>query len=148
MNSKVMVAVVAVVVVAAGFLLLSTNKSSQMPATSTKEQTPTAVMSPAASPSSAMETKATEITVSGSEFMFDPATITAKKGETLKITFKNVGKYPHNFTIADLNVSTKTIQPGESDIVTFTADKAGTFGYMCTVDSHADKGMKGTLTVQ
>lgn len=108
---------------------------------------PTEAMSPSASPSSAM-TSAREITVSGNEFMFDPATITAKKGETLKITFKNVGKYPHNFTIADLNVATKTIQPGDSDTVQFTTDKAGSFGYKCTVDSHADKGMTGTLTVQ
>lgn len=105
-----------------------------------------AVTSPSASPSSAMA--ATEVTVEGNEFAFTPSTIAAKMGDTLKVTFKNTGKYPHNFTVSDLNVKTKTIQPGESDTVEFTVAKAGSFKYICTVDSHADKGMTGILTVK
>lgn len=89
-----------------------------------------------------------EITVTGSEFAFTPSTITVKKGQSVKITFKNTGAYPHNFTLADLNVQTKTIQPGEQDTITFTPVKTGSFAYICTVPGHADKGMKGTLIVQ
>ena len=89
-----------------------------------------------------------EISVTGNEFLFTPKNIGVSKGDTVKIMFTNTGKYPHNFTISDLNVQTKTVSPGQSDTVTFTADKAGTFTYMCTVPGHADKGMTGTLTVE
>jgi plastocyanin len=89
-----------------------------------------------------------KITVTGTEFAFSPSSFTLKKGQPAEITFKNSGVYPHNLTIADLGVKTKTIQPGEQDTVQFTPDKTGQFGFLCTVPGHADKGMKGTLTVQ
>lgn len=90
---------------------------------------------------------AQEVTVSGSEFAFAPATISVKVGQPVSLTFKNEGKYPHNFTVAGLNVQSKTIQPGQQDTVTFTPTTAGNFDFMCTVTGHADKGMKGVLTV-
>lgn len=100
---------------------------------------PTAMVSPAA-----MQ----QITVTGNEFSFNPSTITVKAGQQVQVIFKNTGQYPHNFTLADLNVQTKTIQPGQQDMVTFTPTKTGSFTYICTVPGHADRGMKGTLTVQ
>jgi plastocyanin len=87
-------------------------------------------------------------TVDGSEFVFMPSTLSVNKGDVVTVTFKNGGNYPHNFSIAELNVKSKTIQPGGSDTVTFTADRVGSFAYNCTVDSHTEKGMKGTLVVQ
>jgi len=89
-----------------------------------------------------------KITVLGSEFAFTPSTPTLKKGQPAEITFKNNGAFPHNLSIADLNVKTKTIQPGEQDTIKFTPDKTGQFAFLCTVPGHADKGMKGTLVVQ
>jgi nitrite reductase (NO-forming) len=99
-------------------------------------------------PSSTSAAVMQKITVSGSEFAFTPSTLTFKKGQPAEITFKNNGTYPHNLTIADLNVKTKTISPGEQDTIQFTPDKTGQFAFLCTVPGHADKGMKGTLTVQ
>lgn len=89
-----------------------------------------------------------EINITGTEFAFTPATITVKKGQPVKVNFTNNGKYPHNWNVTDLNVQTKTIQPGESDSISFTPDKTGSFEFTCTVPGHADRGMKGTLTVQ
>ncbi len=89
-----------------------------------------------------------KVTVEAKEFAFTPSAITLKKGQPAQITFKNMGAFPHNLTIADLNIKTKTIQPGEQDTIKFTPDKTGQFTFMCTVPGHADKGMKGTLTVQ
>lgn len=86
--------------------------------------------------------------ISGTEFAFSPNTLTVNKGDTVKVTLTNNGNYPHNFTITELNVQGKTISPGQSDTVTFTADKAGTFQYFCSVPGHKDKGMVGTITVQ
>jgi plastocyanin len=121
------------------------------PVQDTQAVSPTsAAMSPEASPSGgeAMTAEEKTVTVEGSEFKFNPMAITLTKGEKVKIVFKNAGNYPHNLTIADLNVMTKTIQPGQSDTVEFTPSKAGTFTMICGVDSHAEKGMKGTVTVQ
>lgn len=89
-----------------------------------------------------------EIVVSGNEFAFEPSTLILKKGDAVKITFKNTGEYPHNFSIADLGVVTETVKPGEQSSVVFTPNGVGKFRYTCTVGSHAEKGMIGTVTVQ
>ena len=109
---------------------------------------PTQEVSQPSNPPSTNSAAMQSIIVLGNEFAFTPATITVKQGQQVKLTFKNGGKYPHNLDISDLAVKTKTIQPGEEDTVTFTADKKGTFTYLCTVPGHAEKGMKGTLTVE
>lgn len=111
-----------------------------------KPNTVTSTSQPTTATSPAMTQQ--EITIEGNEFAFTPSTLTLKNGQTVKITFKNMGKYPHNWAIAALNVTTKTIQPAEQDTIEFTPNKTGTFTYTCTVDSHAEKGMKGTLTIQ
>lgn len=102
--------------------------------------------SSASSPVNVLPAK--EITVNGSEFKFEPGSINLKKGQRVKLTLKNTGKFPHNFVISDLSVSTKTIQAGESDMVEFTPDRDGSFSFICTVDEHAAKGMKGSATIQ
>jgi nitrosocyanin len=88
-----------------------------------------------------------EFTVNGSNFAFDPKTITVNKGDTVKITFKNVGGM-HDFKLDEFNVATNKINGGESDTVTFVADKAGSFEYYCSVGTHRQMGMKGTLIVK
>jgi nitrite reductase (NO-forming) len=104
---------------------------------------PTITATPTSTTSSALQ-----VTVTGTEFSFTPSSIAAKVGQTVQLTFKNAGQYPHNLTITQLGVKTKTIQPGQEDTITFTADKAGTFTFLCTVPGHADRGMTGTFTVK
>lgn len=112
----------------------------------TQTQTQQVVTQPSSSTSA--NVKSQQITVEGTEFSFSPSTITVKKGQMVQVTFKNIGKYPHNFTLSDLNVKTKTIMPGQEDTITFTPTQTGSFTYICTVPGHADRGMKGTLIVQ
>jgi nitrite reductase (NO-forming) len=88
-----------------------------------------------------------QVSVNGTEFAFSPSTITARVGQSVKLTFTNNGQFPHNFAIADLNIVTKTLSPGDKETISFTPETAGTFTYVCTVPGHADRGMKGTLTV-
>jgi nitrite reductase (NO-forming) len=129
------------------YFVLAKNGANPYSQTGTSQQniTPTTVQVQTSPASVAASEK---ITVEGSEFAFIPSTITLKKGQTAEITFKNVGKFPHNLTISDLGVASKTIQPGEQDTFTVTPDKIGQFAFICTVPGHADKGMKGTLTVE
>lgn len=88
------------------------------------------------------------VAVSGSEFAFSPSTFTVKANQPVSLTFTNNGNFPHNLAISDLNVQTKTIQPGEQDTITFTPTQTGSFAFKCTVPTHADKGMTGILIVQ
>lgn len=89
-----------------------------------------------------------EIVVSGSEFKFSPASISLTKGETVRITFRNTGNLPHNLTIAELGVATKTIGAGQTDSVTVTADKTGNYTFYCNVGNHRQQGMEGKLEVK
>lgn len=132
--------IVLVVVIGGGLFILLSMKKTPAPTTA-----PVVEQSTSTAPTNAISQ---QITVEGNEFAFTPSVITVKQGEEVTVTFKNTGKYPHNFTISDLNVQSDTIQPGEQTTVTFTPDKTGSFTYICTVPGHADKGMKGTLTVQ
>ncbi len=88
-----------------------------------------------------------EITVTGKSFSFSPAVMTMKKGERVKITFKNSGGM-HDLRIDEFNIATKRLDAGEEETIEFTADKAGTFEYYCSVGNHRAMGMKGTLVVQ
>jgi len=88
-----------------------------------------------------------EIVVSGSNFAFAPSEIKVKKGEKVMITFKNTGGF-HDFVIDEFDVRTNQIKDGEEESVEFTADKAGTFEYYCSVGQHRQMGMKGKLIVE
>jgi nitrite reductase (NO-forming) len=148
---KYLLPVLVLVVIAAGgyWWYTMSYPASVSPATNAPVTTvaPDAATSPATGAEAPAGTTKS-LTVSASEFAFSPSTLSVSKGDTVNITFTNTGKYPHNFTISELNVASKTIQPGQSDTVTFTADKAGSFQYICSVPTHKDKGMVGTLTVQ
>ena len=85
-------------------------------------------------------------TITGTNFSFSPTKLSVKKGDKVTITFDNVAGF-HDFKIDEFNVASKKISGGGKDVVTFTADKTGTFEYYCSVGQHRQMGMKGTLTV-
>ncbi len=89
---------------------------------------------------------ATVISVAGGNFFFAPNAMTAKKGDRIRVIFRNDDGF-HDFRIDELGVATERIGAGQSETVEFTADRAGTFEYYCSVGSHRAMGMKGTLTV-
>ncbi|MBI3485535.1 cupredoxin domain-containing protein [Candidatus Daviesbacteria bacterium] len=88
-----------------------------------------------------------QLIVTGSNFKFEPSTLTINKGDKVKITFKNSAGV-HDFVIDEFNVKTDTISGGQDASVEFTASKTGTFEYYCSIGNHRAMGMVGTLTVQ
>ena len=88
-----------------------------------------------------------EFTVSGKNFSFAPSTITVQKGDRVKITFQNTAGF-HDFKIDEYGVAAKQAQAPATEVLEFTADKAGSFEYYCSVGSHRANGMKGTLVVE
>jgi nitrite reductase (NO-forming) len=88
-----------------------------------------------------------EFTVTGKNFSFAPNTITVNNGDTVKITFKNESGF-HDLKIDEFNAATKQIQAGAQETITFVANKTGSFEYYCSVGTHRQMGMKGTLVVK
>jgi cytochrome c oxidase subunit 2 len=153
-NAIIGIAVVVVVLVG-GFMLYQSSQNSQTP-TSTANQSTTpsaqATSTPDMSGSSTSDSSPStsgqvkEVTVTGSNFKFEPSTITVSKGNTVKITFNSSQGF-HDFVLPDFNVQSKTVNNGQTDTVTFTADKTGSFQYFCSVGNHKALGMVGSLTV-
>ena len=112
-------------------------------------QTPTSTPSPT---SEAVEEKIVsgvkEITIIGTEFNFNPSSITLKTEEEVRIIFKNTGKAPHNLVIEDLGIKTKTIGPGQTDTIEFTASSSGTYTFFCSISGHQAAGMEGSLKIE
>lgn len=88
-----------------------------------------------------------EFTVDAVSFSFTPAKMEVNKGDTVKITVKNNGG-THDFKIDELGASTRLLQTGESETISFIADKAGSFEYYCSVGNHRALGMVGTFIVK
>jgi plastocyanin len=85
-------------------------------------------------------------TVEGSNFKFSPTTLNVKKGDTVKIIFKNTAGF-HDLVLPEFNVKTKQGNGPFTEEVTFVASKTGSFEYYCSVGNHRQMGMKGTLVV-
>ena len=80
---------------------------------------------------------------------YTQTSLTANAGSDT-IDFNNPSSTPHNVTIQDS--SGKTV--GATDTITGSTTstkvdlKPGTYTFFCSVDSHEQAGMKGTLTVK
>ena len=84
---------------------------------------------------------ATTVTVKATEFKFRLSTTRAHHGVFIfKVT--NRGKIAHDFKIA--GKKTVKLRPGKSATLRVTLTK-GPHKYVCTIDSHASFGMKGTF---
>lgn len=89
--------------------------------------------------------QATTVTVTETEFKFDPKEMTAKAGA---VTFAvvNSGTVEHNFIIEGTDIKLEGIQPGQTKNASATL-AAGTYKVLCTIPGHQEAGMTGTLTI-
>lgn len=156
----IVVGVIVLLVVAGGAFMMMNKKTVNEEATeSTEEQVqesgtqtlPTdqqgSSLTPSTEGADAMMAKQ-EFTVEGGNFFFKPNVLKVKKGEPVTIIFKNTEGF-HDFVIDEIaGAKTQRIQTGTSETITFTPDKAGSFEFYCSVGSHRQMGMKGTLTVE
>jgi len=121
------------------------SSSSTTPAASSSSTTSS---TPAAGGGGGGSTVNVEANPSGN-LAYTQTSLTANAGSDT-IDFNNPASLPHNVTIEDS--SGKTV--GATDTITgsktsTTVDlKAGTYAYFCSVDSHRQAGMEGTLTVK
>ena len=81
------------------------------------------------------------INIKASRFLYDPGTITVKKGDKVKMVIDNADT-THGIVIPNLSIS-------GIGSVEFTADRVGTFEFKCpTMCGSGHKDMKGTLVVE
>lgn len=107
-----------------------------------------AVGVPAQAPASAHTTHraalVTTIKVTAKDFKFILSKKTAKRGiVTFKVT--NAGATQHDFSIKGR--TTRKLSHGQSATLRVTFLRKGHYPYKCTVDHHAELGMKGVFTI-
>ena len=82
------------------------------------------------------------------EFSFSPSSIAVEQGSLVTIRLTNSGEKTHGFALPDFGVN-EPVAPGESKIITFLADKSGSFRFFCNVPCGSGHlNMKGTVLVQ
>ena len=106
-----------------------------------------------------------DITMSDS-MRFSPASVSAKKGETIRFVLKNEGKLKHEMvlgTIAELkehaalmvkfpqmehaDPNQASVEAGKTGELIWQFTKAGTFDFACLQAGHYEAGMKGQVVV-
>lgn len=105
-----------------------------------------------------------KISVTTTEFMFEPTSWTVSAGNQVELTLTNDGKLEHEWVIIKKGMEV-TIPfddddeekvfwemeagPGETKTETFTApSEAGTYSIVCGTPAHLEQGMTGTLIVK
>jgi plastocyanin len=145
---KVLFAIVPLSIVLTGCSKTTTVSTATPAPTAVSQASVAPTASPEGSVTKTTEMKASkEVTITAGNFSYDLKEIRVKKGETVKITFKN-NEGMHDWVVDEFQARTKKIKAGDTDTVTFVADKAGSFEYYCSVGSHRALGMKGTLIVE
>lgn len=80
------------------------------------------------------------------KWVFLPATVEARKGETLVFEL-SAPEVPMGFSLPDFNVRTDVL-PGRVATLKLTPDKAGTFTFLCDIFcGEGHETMNGTLRV-
>jgi plastocyanin len=90
---------------------------------------------------------AVNVTVTARDFSYTPSTITVSAGQKVHLTFKNEGKVVHEIIFEGFDAGTKA-EAGETNGANFTAPRAGTYTFVCTIPGHKEAGMVGQLIVQ
>lgn len=107
------------------------------------------------------------VTVTLSDYMFTPSLIVFQEGVPTKLVVKNSAKDHHYFVSEQFfgTIATRKVQSSDGEIkAPFIAAvevyagktvewflipmKKGTFGVLCTVKGHSERGMKGTIEVR
>ncbi len=101
-------------------------------------------------PPSAATKAANQVGVTLSEWAITPNNLAIPSGK-VEFMVSNTGKFGHNLSISKDGTEigkTSTFTSGEGTQTLAVDLQPGTYEILCNVPGHADKGMKGTLTVK
>ena len=98
-------------------------------------------------PAAGQAPAAHEIQMTARKYQFDPSVITVKKGEVVRLIITALDR-KHGFQLKEFGID-QVLLKGEPTTIEFTADKAGTFEFKCSVFCGFGHGkMKGKLVVE
>ena len=124
----------------------SSSSSSTSTTTSAPPTSQTTTESPSGSGGgSANVAGKTTLPMTAQNFSFSPSELDGTAGQTLKITVKNTGTVPHNFSIDAQNIN-ETINAGQSKVITVTFPTSGSVQFYCLFHK-VSNNMVGELTV-
>lgn len=95
-----------------------------------------------------------EIDVKAADYTFSfPAGLPQiRKGETIEFTLSNAGMMDHEFEVlkpnGDALGEVGPTKPGKTGQVILTFDAPGTYEFVCGIDDHETRGMKGTFAIK
>ncbi len=88
-----------------------------------------------------------EISMTAKKYEFSPSVITVKKGEKVRLIITATDR-DHGFKLDAFGIN-QVLKKGDPATIEFTADKAGTFEFKCSVFCGMGHGkMKGKLVVE
>jgi len=88
-----------------------------------------------------------EITMTARDYEFDPGVITVKKGDKVRLVITATDR-KHGIKIEGYDID-QVLNTGDPTTIEFTADKAGTFEFKCSVYcGMGHRKMKGKLVVE
>jgi Cu+-exporting ATPase len=90
---------------------------------------------------------AEEIHVTSTLVDYNPAVIEVQEGETYRLVYSNESPMFHDFVIDGVWEAHANATAGGTGEFTFSIDEPGEYTFYCTVEGHADAGMRGTLVV-
>jgi len=91
---------------------------------------------------------AREVRIITTEMKFDPATISARPGESIKFVIENKGEVRHEFVSDELKFEEVEVDPGEVKSVTVKVPKQpGEYSFYCEQKGHTEAGMTGKVVV-
>jgi heme/copper-type cytochrome/quinol oxidase subunit 2 len=68
-----------------------------------------------------------------------PTMMVVREGDTVDLAIANPDEFAHQFELPAFNIKTRILKQGESDRVTFLADKVGVFEYRCALPYNAER---------
>jgi uncharacterized cupredoxin-like copper-binding protein len=81
------------------------------------------------------------------EFAFEPARVSIPRAQKTTIKLQNKGAVEHNLTVAQLNLASKNVAPGQTATMEFAVPRGPTMRMVCTVPGHEEAGMVGEIAV-
>jgi heme/copper-type cytochrome/quinol oxidase subunit 2 len=67
-----------------------------------------------------------------------PTMMVVREGDTVDLAIANPDEFAHQFELPAFNIKTKILKQGDSERVTFVADKVGVFEYRCALPYNAE----------
>jgi cytochrome c oxidase subunit II len=105
-----------------------------------------ALLSCAATETTATAAAGVEIAIRISRHGFEPAKVTLRKGETARLVLSSGDGVEHCFAVDELRVE-KRVRPGQETRFSLTPERAGVFAMHCCLAAGGDHTERGELTV-